>query len=453
MTLNKKALPEPLVEGELARLIPVGKDERKATSVFLATLSAVREFAKAIFSSVNIRIGSRTNIEVYTEVVFKDKSNKEKIRPDGLIIIDTGRNKWKALIESKTGKDELTEEQIINYVALAKKHKIDAVITLSNQYSAMPSHHPLHIRTPKSVDLFHFSWMYIQTEAILLLKTLGVDDRDQRFILNEMVRYFDHDSVGVSQFGSMNKEWKDLVVGIKNGSSLSKSSDEVNNTIISWHQEARDLCLIMTRELEVPVSLKLNRKHTQKPETRIKDDCEELVNDLTLSCKLDIPDAASVLEVTADLKGRIISCSMTLNAPKDKQRPSARLNWLLRQLKNTECEDIFIRACTKGPGINPQCSLNSARENPDLLLLHDSNSIQPVAFDIFLSRDLAGQFSSRTKFIQETEKAVQDFYKMAGENLKIWTPPAPKIKKNKPDNDVHEINEEETKELTSSVAS
>lgn len=451
MPLPKKKLPDFVAFGEQARLIPVGsegKKEGRATSVLLANLSAVHEFAQVMFSAIGVRIGSRTNIDVYTEVILKDKTGKEKLRPDGLIVINTGRTKWTALVEAKIGKSELDEEQIKDYLALANKYKIDAVITLSNQYSAMPTHHPIHFKKSdlKGVSLFHFSWMFILTEAILLLKSLSVEDEDQRFLLNEMVRYFDHDSVGVTEFTSMNKEWKDITTAVRSGSSLSKTSEEVINTVVSWHQEARDLCLMMSRTLATPVSLKLSRKHMNDPIVRVKDDADQLAKTFTLTCELDIPNAVSPLQVTADLQKRSLNCSMSLVAPKDKQRASARLNWLLRQLKDSNDEDLFIRAYTMGRGNNPQVRLSDIRENLDTLLVREGNQIQPTAFDVILSRDLAGKFSGRNTFIQVVEETVKDFYVSAGQNLEAWTPPAPKVTKAKVDA-IHDLDKPEVIEI------
>lgn len=447
-----KKLPEFLATGEQARLIPVGsegKKEGRATSVFLANLSAVNEFAQVIFGSIGLRLGTRANLEVYTEVVFKDKENK--IRPDGLIILNTGRNQWKALVEAKIGNSELDAEQIKNYAALAKKHNIDAIITLSNQYTAAPTHHPINFKKAdiKGVGLFHFSWMFILTEAILLLKSMGVNDDDQRFLLNEMVRYFDHDSVGVYEFTSMNKEWKDVMTAVRSGSTLSKNSEEVQNTILSWHQETRDLCLLMSRTLAVPVSLRLSRKHTSDPLCRLKDDCDELAKNMILSCELDIPNAVSPLKVIADLKGRSVTCIMSVGAPKDKQRPSARLNWLLRQLKQTDIDDIFVKAYTLGRGNNPQLKLNDIREDANILLAQDGGQIQPTAFDVMLCRDLAGKFAGRQTFIQEVEATVKDFYGNVGQYLEAWTPAAPKIN-NSSNDEIHELHEPETLVLVSS---
>ena len=216
LTRSRKKLPDFLASGEKARLIPVGSEgskEGRATSILLSTLSAVHEFAHNMFGAVGVRVGSRTNIEVYREVVFSDKEGKSKLRPDGLIIINTPKGQWTALVEAKIGNSELSSDQIRDYLALAKRHKIDAVITISNQYAAIPTHHPVSLKKSdlKGVGIYHWSWMFALTEAILLLKSMGVQDEDQRFLLSEMVRYYDHPSVGVSSFGNMNAEWKDVV--------------------------------------------------------------------------------------------------------------------------------------------------------------------------------------------------------------------------------------------------
>ena len=436
MPTSKQKLPEFLATGEPARLIPVvseGSKEGRATSILLSTLSAVHEFSQSLFGAVGVRVGSRTNIEVYTEIVFKDKDATIKLRPDGLIIINKGKTQWKALVEAKIGNAELSPDQVKDYLALAKKHKIDAVITISNQYSALPTHHPIPLKRSdlKGVKLYHWSWMFIFTEAILLLKSMGVEDADQQFLLHEMTRYFDHPSVGVASFTSMNKEWKDVTQKVKSGSRLVKSSEEVENTVGSWHQEARDLCLIMSRKLAVPVSLGLSLKHKKNPADRLKEDCDILVSTQTMVCEIEIPDAASSLTVVADLTRRTVDRSMRVEAPKDKQRATARLSWLLRQLKDINPQDIYIKTVTRGKSNNPQALLEVVRENPMAILKNEGVEIQPIAFEVMMVNDLAGKFSGRNTFIEAVEYTVTHFYEEAGQNLQVWVPSAPKVREEK----------------------
>ncbi len=430
---KKEEQPEYLSAGEKARLIPVVSEtskEDRASSILLAVLASVHEYAEVMFKSIGKRIGERSKIETYTQVAFKSKTDEDQLRPDGLIIIKTGRSEWRALVEAKIGDEKLDAEQIKKYLALAKQHNIDAVITISNQLSALRSHHPIAFSKQelKRVELYHFSWMSILVEAILLRSSGGVKDKSQQYILDEMCRYYEHDKTGVSSFTNMNKEWKDVVSSVRTESAL--SSKDVENTVISWHQEARDICLILSCKIEARVSLHLSKKHKESPQERIKDDCNLLASDKKLVCNLDIPNAASKLAVTANLNTRSVNCCMTLEAPKDKQRSSARLNWLLRQLKRAGArEDIFITANIKGRGNSPTKSLKEIIDNENCILKNDGNDVMPQSFDVYMSRDLAGKFSSRSNFIKALEDTTIEFYESVGQYLKAWSPSAPKVKK------------------------
>lgn len=89
------SLPEFLESGEIARLIPVIADsrrEQRVASVFLAGLSAVPAFAEPLLSSIGVRLGKRSMIDTYTEVVIRGHKDA-KDRPDGLIIVSSGRRR------------------------------------------------------------------------------------------------------------------------------------------------------------------------------------------------------------------------------------------------------------------------------------------------------------------------------------------------------------------------
>ena len=165
-------LVDLLKSGEKARLIPAGSEksqERRATSIFLSTLSVVEAFASSMFASLGMRIGKRARIECFTEVVLPQEGKKED-RPDGLIVVSIGKKRWSALVEAKIRKVALDEDQVKRYLVLAKANKIDAVITLSNQFAALPNHHPVKVGklATRSVELFHWSWMWGQDRTGIL---------------------------------------------------------------------------------------------------------------------------------------------------------------------------------------------------------------------------------------------------------------------------------------------
>tara|TARA_R110002049_G_scaffold242994_1_gene416781 strand:- start:40 stop:588 length:549 start_codon:yes stop_codon:yes gene_type:complete len=179
--------PEFVVRGDEARLIPVVADtnrEQRAVSVLLAALCSVFEFRQAMLASLGIRVGSRASLEAWTEVVLAhDDDPGKNDRPDGLIVLGTGRKQWVALVEAKIGNAELGEEQLKHYLQQAKRNKLDAVITVTNQFVALPQHHPVKVPKTllKGVALFHWSWMYAVTQATLLLESGEVESSDQRY--------------------------------------------------------------------------------------------------------------------------------------------------------------------------------------------------------------------------------------------------------------------------------
>ncbi|MCA9224374.1 MAG: hypothetical protein KDA47_02140, partial [Planctomycetales bacterium] len=379
--------PECLVTGEMARLLPVVPEthkEQRATSILLATLSVVPALTSEVLGVIGKKVGARSTIDAYTEVVFTNGLEKSVFRPDGLLVIDQGKPKeWKALIESKIGRTPLEEDQIRSYLAVAKANGVDAVITISNQFAALPTHHP--IKVPKSaikaVNLYHWSWMFLLTQSILFLKNSNEATGDQKFILSEVVRYLEHDKTGVSSFDRMAPEWRDLVTQVQSGAQLKKNCAEVTACIGSWHQEERDLCLIMSRKIACPVSVRLSRLHIGDPIKRVADDIDKLVKNSILECSLEVPDAAAHLDVKADLKRRSISCAMRLSAPKDKVHAPARINWLLRQISHVDPSDVFVRA--QWPGRIQDTLVPLADVRADLkLLMPENGKSAPIAMEV-----------------------------------------------------------------------
>lgn len=124
----------------------------------------------------------------------------------------------------------------------------------------------------------------------------------------------------------------------------------------------------------------------------------------------------------------MIFCSMRLAAPKDKKSTKARVNWLLRQLKQTNPEGFYIRATRPGKAEPTYEALKNLRANPELLESDTANT-SATTFEVVYEIDLAGKFGGRKVFIEELEKAVPHFYQEAGQWLKAWAPPPPKIEK------------------------
>lgn len=424
--------PDFLVRGERARLFPVLADtskEGRTLSIVLACMETVEDFGKALLSDLGVKVGTRTRVEAYTEVVLR-KTGTANVRPDGLLVLRSGGNQWTALVEAKVGNTDLTPEQMEAYLELAKLNGVDALLTMSNQFAPLPGHHPVPISATgiKKAKLWHWSWMYVLTQAMLHLENGDVRDREQRVILNEMIRFLSHPSAGVKSFDQMPAAWTSVAAAVQAGGALSPKSSEVQEVVGAWYQETRDLCLILSRQLGEEVSVKASRAHTLDPSLRIKADAELLAQECRLRSSFAVPNTAAAIEVSADFNRRAVYASMRVMAPGDRKSTKARLTWLLRQLGKSKAENIHIRFYWPGRGAFTQHPLAKLRESPEL---GEEAGKVVSSFEVVFARDLAGRFAQRKNFVVDLEQAIPDFYEQVGQHLKVWQPQAPKLKEDR----------------------
>ncbi len=424
-------LPSVLARGERARLFPVLADtskEGRTLSIFLSCLQNVDEFGRSMLADLGKRVGTRSKIETFTEVGLSKSGGDKAMRPDGLILITAGSSRWTALVEAKVGNTDLTVEQVSSYAELARLNGVNALITLSNQFAPLPSHHPVNVPSSlrKKVDLYHWSWMYVITMADLLLSNDEVIDRDQRIILQEMKRFLLHQSSGVKSFEQMPLAWTEILSQINAGASIPTTSSEAREVVGAWHQEIRNLSLILSRQLGVEVDLRVPRSLKDDPAARQKADLEVLALSKRLEAVFDVPSAASPIELIADLAKKSISVSMKLRAPIEKKSAKGRTSWLLRQLAKAEPEGIHVRFGSPGRTMSTQHSLKALKENSEIVS-KDRGDQAPHTFEVLLVKDLGSRFSQRKNFISDLEKLVPDFYNQIGQHLRAWQAPAPKL--------------------------
>lgn len=424
-------LTESLECGQPARLIPTvadSKKEERATSALLATFMVVPSFAQAILSGAGAPVTKSSKVTCLTEVVFKSK-DKKRPRPDGLIIIKGRKKNWTALVESKIGSSALRQDQIEEYIALAKDNGIDAVITISNQYATLPTHHPVTISKAKTrtVGLYHFSWLSILAEAILLSGNKSVDDPEQAYLLSELVRYFEHPSSGVTSLTKMGSGWKNLCADVQQGAVLRKTADYVEDSVSSWQQLLKYLSIQLSLAIGSVVSLALARSRAQDPELNFQKTISDLIKNDALTADFHIPNAATNLSFTVDLLRRTISFGMRLNAPTDKARAPAVINWFSRQLKKAESSGLIVRAYY--PKRIPMMSapLEEVLENPAVLVPDNTRDL-PISMEVIRLVDLAGRFRGAKTFVEDAAREFPKFYEDVGQHLVRWIPKPPKIK-------------------------
>ena len=415
--------------GIRAALFPVlsgSAKEKRAVSILLACMEQVPELAETLLRGQGAPLGKRSKIEARTEV--GSIGGKRAVRPDGKIIITSKSRQWTALVEAKIGKRQLGAEQIEAYLGAGRTEGVDALITISNDFAVLPTHHPTYEgKVPKGISLLHWSWGSVLTKCELLTEGGEIENRDHRWVVEHLVRFLDHPSTGVMRFDRMPVSWKEITAAVGAGAVIRRDNEAALEAVAGWVQKTRDLGLQLTRKtLLRPVPIKLSRAERTDPAAVTARTLETLCNEGKLEVEYDIPDGVSRLKVTANLQLRTLTSSMTVGAPEDRKTAKACTNWLLRTLTEKNPREVHIKAVYGGRRPDIQEALDKVRKNPNAL---DSvePKICPKRFEVRRVSDLGERMEDRKKFVQALQKLVPEFYDRVGKHLRPWVPSAPRV--------------------------
>lgn len=411
-----------------ARLIPTSgisgaeEQERRATSALLAVMSAVREFGRALTGPLGAPAGQ---IETYIEVPFP--SGDGKCIPDGLLRVRRGQRTWTALLEVKTGANQLAATQLETYLDVAREQGFDALLTISNEIPPVAHQHPTAVdkRKLRKVALHHLSWSQVLSEAVMQKEHRGVADPDQAWVLGELIRYLEHPRSGALEFDDMGGAWVQTREAVVAGT-LRATDPVALETAARFDALLRYTSLKLGRQLGTDVTPALTRRELAEPAQRVSAVAAELVGSGVLRGGIRIPNAIAPLMITADLRAGRITCHVDVDAPREG-RPTTRVNWLVRQLKSAP-ETIRIEASVahgRGPGAAEL--LRTVREDPAKLVTDPAKELR--SFRIALASPLgAKRGRGRGSFIDSVLAAVDAFYGDVMQQLKAWSAAPPKLR-------------------------
>lgn len=411
-----------------ARLIPTSgisgaqEQERRAASAFLAVVSVVPDLARALLRPLKAPSGK---ISTYIEVPFE--KNKNTVRPDGLIRIERGNKIWTALVEVKTGRNDLESAQLEQYLDIVREQGFDALITISNQIQTMPGNHPTAVdkRKLRKASLVHWSWSFILSSAIFQKEHHGVSDPEQAWILGELIRYLEHDKSGALEMEDMGSDWVKIRDAITAGTL--RRGDEGAIEVAAYFQALlRFISLRLGMRLGTEVTQVISRSARDSPENYTQELGNGLIDRGTIVGAVAIPDAVGHVNVETDLRSRQITCWIDVPAPQEG-RPVTRVNWLLRQLKKSRADLRIESFVVRGRGVSAAELIAEVREDPQLLVQDKTRAIKTFRVACVSPMGIKRGRGAGT-YIDSVIDAVDDFYGQVVQNLKEWRPRPPRLR-------------------------
>ncbi|MEE2059881.1 TerD family protein [Rhodococcus artemisiae] len=395
------------------------EQERRATSALVATMQAVRPFARAVCARVGAPAGA---FEGYVEVQYE--RGETKVIPDAVLKVSRGSRLWTGLLEVKTGSGKLKKEQLESYLDVARKRKYDVVVSLSNDIPASAGELPVEVDRRKltKVALRHLSWTEVTHEARMLLSHGGIDSDLESWILSEFLRYLDHPRSGTVGFVDMGRHWVTVRDAVTAGT-LRGGDQKAATVADTWVSLSRHLALRLTAELGVNVRHILPRKFNSDPAARNAAVAARLATDGVFEAVLRIPETAGDLTVIADVRTNKIRCRTTVEAP-NEGTSGRRVSWLLKQLDGAP-GDVQLEAVFSERG-NEACDhLDAVRADPKVLTVGRSGDI--VSFGLEQSFPMGSRRSGTSaSFVSSVTSSTDAFYGTVVQKLREFVPAAPK---------------------------
>ena len=143
--------------------------------------------------------------------------------------------------------------------------------------------------------------------------------------MKEVTKYLEHSKSGLLGNTNMSEGWKLISEKIYKNERILKTDLLIKEAVKNWHQEERDLALLMSRSLGTSV------KSSTKSKTSLKNDINKLLTKQILSGSLLIKNVVSKIDIILDNR-RLISMSVILNPPKDRKN-NAKITYLFNQLE------------------------------------------------------------------------------------------------------------------------
>jgi hypothetical protein len=354
-----------------------------------------------------------------------------------------GRTEWTALVEVKVGDNPLEQDQFDRYHVLARDQGINALITISNHAAlanGLPPKIAVDRRRLRSVPVTHLSWERLLSEAQLLSRRKEVADADQRWMLEEWIRYIADEQSKIIEPPQLGEHWNEILQAARERN-LAAYSTQIQDVVHHWNAFLKKVALRLRSKLGVDVSLLIARMERKDPSIRIRNLQTVALRDGELSGTFRIPDAAGDLSVVVFLASRSVRYAVEMTAPTEG-RAKTRINWLLRQLLSQDVpDDLMVKVHWDNRKVWSQSRIGELRENIDGLIRGSSGEEVPreasprsfsLEWTIALPR---GKGRSSVRVLDGISEGVQEFYKRVVVSLRPYVPRAPQLADEEPKQD------------------
>lgn len=250
-------------------------------------------------------------------------------------------------------------------------------------------------------------------------------DPDQAWILGELIRYLEHNRSGALEFSDMGESWTQVRDAVTSGT-LRGTDKGIADVVARFDALLRFAGLSLGRRLGTEAMPVLTRKELADPSIRASALAQSLVETGQLSGAIRVPDTVGDLVVTADLRAKQVTFHVDVGAPA-QGRPTTRVNWLARQLKNAPDGVRVESFVARSRASSAAELLGKIREDPTCLVTDPTRELR--SFRVAQSATMGSKRGrGRGAFIDSVLDGIDTFYAEVLGDVKAWSAAPPRLR-------------------------
>jgi hypothetical protein len=404
---------------EHARLIPVfgvkkenAEQERRVASATLAVMSVVEEFGRAVVDEMNAPAG---RMSTYTEVPFDIGGRPSQV--DGVIrVYRRGDKVWTALVEVKTRHNCLDAEQLNRYLDVAHKKKYDALLTISNEFESVEGFHPTDVskRKLRGIKLRHLSWAEVLSKATVLKTRHGIADTEQRWILDELIRYLKHENSGALEFCDMGAHWTSVRDKLQVRGAM--PSEEQLADVAARLDSLTIFAALKRSEAGMSTKVLLPKDEVSDFVRHANNRVAQLNTESKFSVTFKTAGVQNLIRLEIDFKSQRLCIRTDVDATSET-RPVTRVKRLLRKFHAVPPQVAVESFASYGRTAVGSTTFGQLRDNPDLLCPNRKSDLR--SFRIKWSSSMGTTRRGKDDgFAESVLDLVRDFYEVVVAELK-----------------------------------
>lgn len=308
-------------------------EEDRITSIFFSVLELVEPLRNRLLKSIGKKsYKNRNDFDIALHPSFGGKYSDKDI-PDGHIFLDQ-KEKWNALVEVKILRNELSIDQLENYLERVHENKFDALITISNELCAAPELPPLRLKSAnrklRKINHFHWSWRYVQSEiSHILRENNNLSDHDIK-LLEHFSNFLNHKDSSVRGFTQMPSQWGPFVSQVKDGGR--PNSELCEEMISAWFQETAEIAIILSETLKLRVRELIDEESSER---RKEIALKHFKETRDFIAKFDIEGHKHSLDICLDVHSRLVTFTTKHTPTKHVSTPHVVVEHFLKQFHDS----------------------------------------------------------------------------------------------------------------------